>query len=130
MSVQIPRPKKSKRDAAPEVIVQQAIPLSPVSEETNKDNIPMERLPSVAISPNAIPDGMKSERRRQEEQHLLEAIAQETGSRDAEYANRILKVAALGAGIGLGVLLCTKGYSYVFPAIKEASSTITENIEQ
>lgn len=128
MSQPAPKVRKSKRDAPPEVIVQEAVPLT--SPNTEPEVPPMERLSSMPVTPEALPEGMKPETRLAREQQIhLSRLAMSKAEQE-ETTVRVLKIGALAAGVGLGILLCTKGYRYVFPAVDKAIETIVEETPQ
>lgn len=129
MSSSTAKPRKSKKDVQPEVIIQEAVPLPTIAtQEPPKEESKMERLSALALTPDTLPTGMKSESRLIEEQIAMENNRLANEAKSTEDTNRIMKLAALGAGIGVGVLLCVKGYKYAFPAIQETIKTTTEEI--
>lgn len=130
MSSSTAKPRKSKKDVQPEVIIQEAVPLGTITttQEPPKEDSKMERLSALALTPEAIPMGMKSESRLIEEQLKAEEYRLLNEAKSAEDTNRIMKLAALGAGIGVGVLLCVKGYKYAFPVIQQTIEKTTEEI--
>jgi hypothetical protein len=129
MSSSSAKPRKSKKEVQPEVIIQEAVPLATTTtQEPPKEDSKMERLSALVLTPETLPLGMKPESRLIEEQIKAEEIRLENEARSSEDTTRIMKLAALGAGIGVGVLLCVKGYKYAFPAIQATIEKTTEEI--
>lgn len=129
MSSSTAKPRKSKKEVQPEVIIQEAVPLAITTpQEPPKEDSKMERLSALALTPEALPPGMMSESRLIEEQIRAEEYRLLNEAKSTEDTNRIMKLAALGAGIGVGVLLCVKGYKYAFPVIQQTIEKTTEEI--
>lgn len=123
MSQGVPKQRKSKKDAAPPVILQEAIPVpspDPIVET------PMERLSSLNLSPETLPDGMKSESRHIAELEENRIRAAQAKLNETTRNEKFLKTVVLATGIGLGMLLCVKGYKWVFPALKQTTESIVE----
>ena len=126
MSQPVSKPRKSKRDAPPEVIIQEAVPIAPTKDQDTQ----MERLSALPLTPETIPDGMKSESRLYNESIYRHNSSLEEAQQNQEMVNRMLKIGTLAAGIGLGILICSKGYKYMFPAVDKAVEAIVEETTQ
>ena len=123
MSTQVPRPKKPKTAAVPEVIVQQAVP---VVEPEKKEEMPVERLSPIVIVPDALPTGMKSENRIQKELAIEESrLVSEKIEKDKRM-NNLLKIGAVALGIGVGMILCGRAWKWFFSS--STVKVVTENI--
>ena len=126
MSQPAARPRKSKRDTPPEVVIQEAIPASAVKDQDTQ----MERLSALPLTPDNIPNGMKPESRLMQEALEYQKLMTSEEQYSKEMIDRMHKIGTLAAGIGLGVLICSKGYKYMFPVVeKTVESIVEENIE-
>lgn len=125
MSQDIKKTRKPTKVTPPEVIVQEAVPLTPNKEKET----PMERLASIPVSPHYIPDGMKSETRIALEQIARENAEHAVSQARHEIGDNLIKIGALAAGIGLGILICAKGYRYMYPVIEKTIENIVEETQ-
>ena len=125
------RQRKSKKEAEPEVVIQEAVPAQTTeTKDSTKEESKMERLSPIPFDIiKGLPDGMKSENRLIEESIRHNVTKQQEDIESSEQTARLLKLGALAAGIGVGVILCVKGYKYVFPIIEKATEATTETIE-
>lgn len=126
MSQAVPKQRKLKRDAPPEVIVQEAVPVLSAPNEDHQ----MERLSALPLTPENIPNGMKPESRLMQEALEYQKMMTAEGQQSKEMIDRMLKIGTLAAGIGLGVLICSKGYKYMFPAVEKTVESIVEESAQ
>ncbi len=124
------RQRKSKKEAEPEVVIQEAVPAETTeTKDSTKEESKMERLSPIPFDIKGLPDGMKSENRLIEESIRHSVTKQQEDIESNEQRARLLKLGALAAGIGVGVILCVKGYKYAFPVIEKATEATTETIE-
>ena len=110
MSSAISNRRKQRTVEEPEVTLQAAIPIT--NEESSSPES-MQRLTSIRIDPENIPDGMKSAARRKEERLKREQMEAEEKLKQDEKNKRMLKLIAFGSAIAVGAIVAYKASGYL-----------------
>ena len=129
---------REKKRERPDMELQTAVPATPpVSSDDVEDVLNIKhrgRLPVAGLIQNGIPNGMRPINsgafRAMSEPDETEQEEQDTA------ADRVIKninynmLFILAAGVGLGVLLCYKGYDYIAPAMEVATNIVDETVTE
>lgn len=127
--------QRIKKRERPDMMLQTAVPSNKVDETEIQEEELKERRPYVpALLVNGIPKGMLPNN------SPLKTSANQKDSIDEDSEEERMQgtvknmnynmLFLLAAGIGLGVLLCYKGYEFVTPAIKAATTIVEETIDE
>ena len=113
------------------MVLQTAIPKLPSeSTEETKDEEPKERRPFVPpIFANGIPNGMLPNNNPQKKKFGTPTESPDSEEEEIESTIKNINynmLFILASGIGLGVLLCYKGFNFVTPAMKAAAAVVEE----
>jgi hypothetical protein len=126
-----------KKRERPDMELQTAVPATPPVSSDEEEDVKFKnrgRLPVAELIQNGIPKGMRPINscafRAMSEPDETEQEEQDTA------ADRVIKninynmLFILAAGVGLGVLLCYKGYDYIAPAMEVATNIVDETVTE
>lgn len=127
--------QRIKKRERPDMMLQTAVPSNKVDEtNTDQEEEQKERRPYVpSLLANGIPKGMLPNN------SPLKTSANQNNDRGEDIEEEMERTAIninynmvflLAAGIGLGVLLCYKGYEFVAPAVKVATQIVEETLDE
>ena len=128
---------REKTKQRPDMELQTAVPVTPPSTSSDEEDETLNfkgraRIPAISDLRNGIPKGMLPNNSRSRDDFFIRE-AQEV---EKEEARKIVSginynmLFILAAGIGLGVLICYKGYDYVAPALNTATSIVDETVSE
>ena len=113
--------RKQRTVEEPEVTIQAAIP---VTNEDPSSPESMQRLTSIHIDPENIPEGMKSISRRKEDKLRRAQQELEEKARREEKNKKMLKLIAFGSAVAVGAIVAYKASSYL--STKEIEKIVDE----
>jgi len=130
---------REKTKQRPDMELQTAVPVTPPSTSSDEEDETLNfkgraRIPAISDLRICIPKGMLPNNSRSRDDYF-EREAQEA-EKEKEEARKIVSginynmLFILAAGIGLGVLICYKGYDYVAPALNTATSIVDETVSE
>lgn len=133
--------QRQKRKESPDMILQTAVPSTP-SVEAETTTPPEEQMTDTRryvppVFANGVPKAMLPRNNPARQMELSRSTDDEMSDKQEEEEEGIQKTISninynmlfvLAAGIGLGVLLCYKGYEYVTPALKTATNIVDETV--
>ena len=120
---------RQKRRERPDMEMQTAVPVTPTASDDEEELTIPSRPPTSNYFANGIPRGMLPNNSPAKTRVGLTPPRNETEEETLPSGNKdYTMLFTLAAGIGLGVLLCYKGFEYITPAVKTAT-TMVENTQ-
>lgn len=128
--------QRIKKRERPDMMLQTAVPSNKIEETEIEEEELKDRRPYVpALLVNGIPKGMLPNNSPLKTSANQKDSAYEDDSEEEKMESTVKNINynmlfMLAAGIGLGVLLCYKGYEFVTPALKAATQIVEETVNE